>query len=199
MNKQLLPRIMAENGLTIDKEKTALILIDLQKGIVGRGTKPYDTSTVVSNAVKLVSKFRENNMPIFFVHVNFSSGLPVKVKTDSSLPRGEIPADWSEFIPEIGVTERDHIITKHQWGAFYGTELEQQLRRMGIDTIVLGGIATTYGVESTARFAYEYGFNQVFPEDAMGDFSEESHKVAVEYVLKRMGLVRSTEEVLTAL
>lgn len=190
---------MSDSSLTLDREKTALVLIDLQKGIVARDARPHSTSSVVENAVKLVSKFRENNMPVFFVHVEHSSGLPVKVRTDSSLSRGEAPADWSEFVPELGVKAEDHVITKHQWGAFYGTELEQQLRRRGIDTIVLGGIATTYGVESTARFAYEFGFNQVFPEDAMTDFSDESHHVAVEYVLKRMGLVRSTEDVLSAL
>ena len=85
------------------------------------------------------------------------------------------------------------------WGAFYGTDLEQQLRRRKIDTIILGGIATTYGVESTARFAYEYGFNQVFAEDAMTDLAEESHKVSVEFVLKRMGKVRKTQDILSSL
>ena len=190
---------MAENLLNLDRKKTALVLIDLQKGIVSRYTKPHEAISVVNNAVKLVNRFREHGMPIFFVHVDFKGGLPLNVKTDTSLHRGEAPADWAQFAPELGVKDDDLVITKYQWGAFYGTELEQQLRRRGIDTIVLGGIATTYGVESTARFAYEYGFNQVFPEDAMTDLSEESHHVSVEYVLKRMGLVRTTEEILAAL
>lgn len=190
---------MPENAFSLDKSKTALILIDLQKGIVGRETKPHTSAKVVENAVRLVKKFRENGMPIFFVHVDFTSGLPLKVKTDASLSRGQIPDDWSDFVPELGVTDKDHIVTKHQWGAFYGTQLEQQLRRMGIDTIILGGIATTYGVESTARFAYEFGFNQVFPEDAMSDMSGESHRISIEYVLKRIGLVRSTDEILSSL
>lgn len=190
---------MGDNSLSLDKSKTALVLIDLQKGIVGRETKPHSSSSVVENATRLVKKFRENGMPIFFVHVDHSGSFPLKLISDSSLSRGELPEGWAEFVPELGVTKDDFVITKHQWGAFYGTKLEQQLRRAGIDTIVLGGIATTYGVESTARFAYEYGFNQVFPEDAMTDMSEESHHVAVEYVLKRMGRVRSTSEVLRAL
>ena len=189
---------MGENSISIDKSKTALVLIELQKGIVARETKPHAASAVVENAAKLVRKFRENGMPIFFVHVDHKGSYPLKLATDSSLSRGELPEGWAEFVPELGVKEGDFVITKHQWGAFYGTELEQQLRRAGIDTIVLGGIATTYGVESTARFAYEYGFNQVFPEDAMTDMSEESHNVAVEYVLKRIGRVRSTQDVLEA-
>jgi nicotinamidase-related amidase len=190
---------MAENTLSIDRNSTALILIDLQKGIVGRDTSPYKASDVVANAVRLVKKFRENNMPIFFVHVDFKNAMPLMVESDSSIGRGNPPADWTEFVDDLGVTENDMIVTKRQWGAFYGTDLEQQLRRRKINTIVLGGIATTYGVESTARFAYEYGFNQIFPEDAMTDLSEESHKVSVEYVLKRMGKVRKTEEVLSSI
>lgn len=190
---------MAENALDLDRKKTALVLIDLQKGIVGRDTKPYPASSVVGNAARLVQKFRSNGMPIFFVHVGSGNSLPVSVKTDSTFHRGEPPVDWAQFVPELGVREDDLVISKHQWGAFYGTELEQQLRRRGIDTIVLGGIATTYGVESTARFAYEYGFNQVFPEDAMTDMSEEAHRAAVEFVLKRVGRVRTTDEVLQAL
>ncbi len=190
---------MGDNSFSLDKSRTALVLIDLQKGIVGRDTKPYPSSAVVENAARLVKKFRENKMPIFFVHVDHRGSFPLKLTTDSSLSRGELPEGWAEFVPELGVREDDFVITKHQWGAFYGTELEQQLRRAGIDTIVLCGIATTYGVESTARFAYEYGFNQVFPEDAMTDMSEESHHAAVEYVLKRIGRVRNTDAVLEAL
>lgn len=190
---------MPENSLNINPEKTALVLIDLQKGIVGRDTKPYSASSVVNNAKSLVEKFREKGMFICFVHVDFAGGLPVKVESDSSMVRGNLPQGWAEFVPELGVKDDDFVVTKRQWGAFHGTELEPQLRRRKIDTIVLGGIATTYGVESTARFAYEYGFNQIFAEDAMTDMSEEAHRVSVEYVLKRMGRVRSTSEILSSL
>ena len=87
------------------------------------------------------------------------------------------------------------MITKRQWGAFYGTDLELQLRRRGIETIVLCGIATDYGVESAAPLAYEYGFQQIFVEDAMASMTEEQHNAAVNFVLKRIGRVRSTDAV----
>lgn len=190
---------VSESKILLNPETTALVLIDLQKGIVARETRPYAPSAVVKNAASLASRFREKGMPVFFVHVDFKGGLPVQVETDSSMQRGQAPPDWAEFAPELGVTGSDLVITKRQWGAFSGTDLEQQLRRRKIDTIVLGGIATTYGVESTARFAYEFGFNQVFAEDAMTDMSEEAHRVSVEYVLKRMGRVRSTAEILASL
>ena len=187
------------NKISIDREKTALVLIDLQKGIVERETKPYPSSAVVANAVKLINRFRENKMPIFFVHVDFRNAVPLMTESDSAFNRGNPPADWADFVPELAVTTSDLVVTKRQWGAFYGTDLEQQLRRRNIHTIVLGGIATTYGVESTARFAYEFGFNQVFAEDAMSDMSEEAHRISVEYVLKRMGRVRTTEEILSSI
>ena len=190
---------MAGNTLSINKNSTALVLIDLQKGILGRDTRPYKAVDVLSNAVKLVRKFRENKMPVFFVHVDFRNAVPLKVESDSTMAGGNPPADWAEFADELGVTSDDLVVTKRQWGAFYGTDLEQQLRRRKIDTIVLGGIATTYGVESTARFAFEFGFNQIFAEDAMTDLAEESHRVSVEFVLKRMGRVRKTEEILSSL
>ena len=85
-------------------------------------------------------------------------------RRDTPRPR---PADWAEIVPELGPEPGDLVITKRQWGAFYGTELDLQLRRRGIDTILLTGIATNIGVESTARDAYERGYRQVFVEDAM--------------------------------
>ena len=185
--------------ISIDREKTALVLIDLQKWIVERETKPYPSGTVVANAVKLVNKFRENKMPIFFVHVDFKNAVPLMVESDSAFSRGNPPEDWADFVPELGVTPSDLVVTKRQWGAFYGTDLEQQLRRRNIHTIVLGGISTIYGVESTARFAYEFGFSQIFAEDAMADMSEDAHRISVEHVFKRMGRVRTTEEILSSI
>ncbi len=190
---------MTDSNLSIDPKSSALVVIDLQKGVTGRDASPHSTSSVVKNSARLAARFREKHMPVFLVRVDFKGALPLSVVTDTTFLQGDRPADWSEFVPELGVSGSDIVITKRQWGAFYGTDLEQQLRRRKIETIVLCGIATTYGVESTARFAYEYGFNQIFVEDAMTDLSQEAHRVSVDLVLKRMGRVRSTEGVLAAL
>jgi nicotinamidase-related amidase len=99
----------------------------------------------------------------------------------------------------MGPEQTDIIITKKQWGAFYGTELDLQLRRRGIDTIVLCGIATNIGVESTARFAFEYGYQQIFAEDAMSSRSTEEHNFTVKTTFPRMGRVRKTEDILASL
>jgi nicotinamidase-related amidase len=189
--------------LEIDKKSTALVVIDLQKGIAhaGRPLEPYSSEVVVRNAAKLADAFRANGMPVFLVHVVASPADRLDVISDDpgwrmSAPR---PADASDFVPEIGPREGDLTITKKQWGAFYGTELELQLRRRGMKTIVLCGISTNYGVESTARFAYEFGFQQVFAEDAMASGSTEMHQTAVNITFKRIGRVRKTDEILQAL
>ena len=188
------------DSLNLDKKKTALVVIDLQKGIAstGREMAPYSSAAVIANAVKLANAFRKNNMPVFLVHVMMSSeGERLNpISDDQMMSRTGPPApDWADFVPELNKSPTDIVITKKQWGAFYGTELELQLRRRKIDTVVMCGIASNYGVESTARFAYEYGFQQIFAEDAMTSMTKEMHEASVNYALKRMGRVRKTEEI----
>jgi nicotinamidase-related amidase len=189
---------MAE--LAIDRNKTALVVIDLQKGTATSPTKPHPAHDVIKNAQKLVNAFRRSRMPVFLVHVDITKETGLHAISDEPFPRSSpLPPDWSEFVPEITPTPSDIVITKRQWGAFYGTDLELQLRRRGIDTIVLCGISTDYGVESTARFAYEYGFQQIFAEDAMTSRSDEQHNAAVNFIFKRMGRVRKTDEIMNDL
>jgi nicotinamidase-related amidase len=186
--------------ISIDKKTTALVVIDLQKGIASRNTVPHDSKTVVANAARLVKAFREQGMQVFLVRVTSSGAERLNPITDEtwSMPPN-MPSDWNEFVDEMKPEKSDIVITKRQWGAFYGTDLDLQLRRRGIRTIVLCGIATNFGVESTARFAYEYGYQQIFPEDAMSAMSEEAHKASINFVFKRMGRVRTTEELVQAL
>ncbi|MCL5008565.1 MAG: hydrolase [Candidatus Marsarchaeota archaeon] len=189
-------------GIKLDKKKTALVVIDLQKGIAnsGRNTAPNSVKTVIDNAVKLADAFRLNGMQVILVHVKSTGRDRLNVISDTqfSMP-GKMPDDWADIVPELGPKEEDIVVTKKQWGAFYGTDLELQLRRRGIDTIVLCGISTNHGVESTARFAYELGFQQIFAEDAMSAMSEDAHRTSIETAFKLMGRVRSTEEIISVL
>ncbi len=187
--------------LVLSKEKTALVVIDLQKGITAMPTEPHDAATVIKNAAQLAASFRSNGMPVFLVRVTPSADMKDGLRPAADEPfamRGAMPPDWSVIVPEMKQQESDFIVTKRQWGAFYGTELDLQLRRRGIDTIVLCGIATDIGVESTARFAYEYGYSQIFAEDAMAGRSAEGHRHAVKEIFPRIGKVRTTEEILDA-
>jgi len=185
-----------------DTKKTALVVIDLTKGIVSIPTEPHDAGTVVANAVKLARAFREHGMPVFLVRVTPSPDGKDRLQplTDGA-PAWRPPSTpgWAEIVPELGPEPSDFVITKRQWGAFHGTELDLQLRRRGIDTIVLCGVATNAGVESTARFAYEYGYQQVFVEDATAARSRAEHTHPMTTTFLRLGRIRNTAQVLAAL
>lgn len=187
--------------ISIDKSRTALVVIDLQKGIVGRQTAPYAPEFVVKNAAALADAFRKNGMPVFLVRVTPSPDRKDALRplTDAAMPAQTPPPDWADIVPEMGPKQGDFVITKRQWGAFYGTELDLEFRRRGITTMVLCGISTNIGVESTARFAYEYGFHQIFAEDAMSSMSAEEHLFTITKTFPRIGLVRTTEEILASL
>ena len=190
-----------ENELKINIDKSAMVVIDLQKGITSMPAVPHSTQDVIANSSSILIAARKNKMNVFLVHVtpspDFKDALhPI---SETSFQMSGFNPEWSEYVPELNIQPSDILITKHQWGAFYGTGLDLQLRRRGIDTIILCGIATNMGVESTARFAYEFGYNQIFIEDAMSARSKEEHEYPIRYIFPRFGLIRKTNEVLKAL
>jgi nicotinamidase-related amidase len=190
-------------SLTLDPKTTALVLIDLQKGILSRPLEPHSGQQVIENAAAIGARCNDIGAVVVLVNVAFSSGFAdvLKQPVDSPMPRppGGMPPEFSEFVPEIGGLRGDVMITKRQWGAFHGTELDLQLRRRGVTTIVLGGVATNFGVESTAREAWQHNYALVIAEDACTCMSAEMHRFAVEKIFPRLGLVRSTAEILAAM
>jgi nicotinamidase-related amidase len=185
----------------IDPASTALVLIDLQHGIVAMNTAPRASSEVVSNASRLAARFRTAGATVVLVNVaNLPDGRDALSPTIDNPPAsGKRPDNWAQFVPELAQQPSDLVITKRQWGAFYGTELDLQLRRRGVRTIVLAGISTNVGVESTARDAFERAYDQLFVEDAMASPSAEAHAATLKFTFPRIGRIRSTEQVLAAL
>jgi len=185
----------------LQSRSTALVLIDLQAGITALPVQPNSAADVLANARALADRFRALDALVVLVKVAYPAapGGMRPITEAVQAPLASEPAGWSELCPELAVQPSDIVITKRQWGAFYGTELDLQLRRRGIDTIVLGGIATHIGVESTARAAYEHGYQQIFVEDAMSDLHADTHESTFRYVFPRIGRIRSTAQVVAAL
>jgi nicotinamidase-related amidase len=184
----------------LDLARTALVLIDLQNSNVRRELAPYTAEQVVGNCVLLAGEMRDRGAMVVFVRVLVEEILSLPADAPMRKPgMPPPPPDAAQLAPQAQVQATDHVVTKRQWGAFYGTELDQLLRRRGIKTIVLGGIATNYGVESTARAAFDLGYELVFAEDAMSTISAEAHRAACEGVFRNMGRVRSTRTLIDAL
>ena len=190
-------------SLAIDPRNTALVLIDLQRGIVALPCAPRSGLEVVRNGARLAARFRALGATVVLVRVAFQPDLKDVLRPPADAPSrfdpGALPPDWSDLAPGIGPESGDLVIVKRQWGAFHGTDLDLQLRRRGVRTLVLGGLSTNIGVESTARSAFEHGYAQIFAEDAMAGGSAEAHAFAVRQIFPRLGFVRSTDEVLSAL
>lgn len=180
--------------LTTLDAKTALVLIDLQQGIVAMPTA-HPAADVVRNARLLADAFRARALPV--VLVNVSRGAPGRV--EQSFRTDQLPANWSELVPELGRREGDILVTKTNWGALINTDLATRLKALGVTQLVIGGISTSIGVESTARQAYEMGFNVTLATDAMTDRSPESHHNSVTRIFPRLGECGTTAEVLALL
>ncbi len=185
---------------TLD-EKTAVVVIDMQKGILTLPTL-HPSEDILDNVVRLVDAFREKGRPVVLVHVGLAPDRAdaIKSRNQSPVPQGNQPAGFFEFADALNADpSRDILVHKRQWGAFYGTDLDLQLRRRGVTNIVLCGIATSIGVESTARDAWERGYNLTFVSDAMTDLSADAHDRALQIIFPRLGEIGSVDEVLAKL
>lgn len=189
--------------LKLDAQTTALVLIDLQNGILPYAGGPHSAESVVAHGAQLAARFRSLGAPVILVRVGwsttFADALKQPVDRPTPSPAGGLPANWWEFPESLAVSDGDILVTKRQWGAFYGTELDLQLRRRGIKTLVLGGIATNIGVESTARAGWEHGYELVIAEDLCSAQNTEMHRFAFDNIFPRLARVRSTGEILAAL
>jgi nicotinamidase-related amidase len=174
--------------------KTALLVVDLQKGIVGLPTA-HPIADVVANAVKLTDAFRRQGLPVVLINVD---GL-APGRAEQSRRVTEFPAGWTDLIPELNRQPGDHLVTKRTWGAFTNTGLEQHLRQSGVTQVVISGVATSAGVESTARFANELGFNVALAVDAMTDMNADAHHNSITRIFPRLGETGSTQEIIDRL
>jgi nicotinamidase-related amidase len=183
-------------SMTTLDSRTALVLIDLQQGIYGLIDRQA-LAEPLARAADLAAAFRVRQLPVVLVRVSFApdwADAP-RNRTSATRPTGRPPANWTEPLPELDQRPTDLVVTKRQAGAFYGTDLDLQLRRRGITGIVLGGVATSLGVESTGRAAYDHGYNVTFAADAMADPNPGAHDHSVQVTFPHFGEVDTTEAI----
>jgi nicotinamidase-related amidase len=177
--------------ITVIDPKTALIVIDLQKGLVSLPTA-HPIGDVVKNAAALAEAFRRHRLPV--VLVNVDGGAPGR--TEQQRRPADFPPGWTDLLPELNRQPQDHLVTKRTWGAFTNTGLEAHLKSHGVTQLVITGVSTSAGVESTARHAHELGFNVVLAVDAMTDMDADVHHNSVSRIFPRLGETGTTAEII---
>jgi nicotinamidase-related amidase len=180
--------------LTTLDPKTALIVVDLQRGLIN-SPFVHPIAGIIERNRALLAAFRHRELPV--VLVNVTGGAPGR--TEQPRRHSTLPEGFSDLIPELDRQASDIVVTKQTWGAFASTDLEAQLKAKGVTQVVITGIATGTGVESTARQAYEQGFHVTLALDAMTDMRPEAHAYSLTHVFPRLGEAGSTQEILDLL
>jgi len=184
------------SNLTIDYRSTALILVDIQKGLVGMPFAPLSADHLIASAEVLAAHFRGKNAPVVLVHMAFPSGKPTG-KTDFAFPLPPtMPPGWDEIVDTLAPQAGDIGVRKQGWGAFIGTDLDARLKSKGIDTVIIAGITTNFGVESTAREAAGLGYAVIFASDVMTTLSAAHQDFALQNVFPMLGRVRTSAQIM---
>ncbi|WP_037607110.1 isochorismatase family cysteine hydrolase [Streptacidiphilus rugosus] len=176
--------------LTVLDPTAALVVIDLQKGIVPAAGE--EAAAVVKESARLAAEFRRHGLPV--VLVNVDGVAPGRTEKGWS-GRAQLPADWTELVAELDVRPTDHLITKRRRSAFHDTGLDTLLRDLGVTQVVLTGISTSSGVESTARSACDLGYHVVLVTDAMADPDPVCHRHSIERIFPKLGETATAAEV----
>jgi nicotinamidase-related amidase len=189
---------MTDDTPGIDARRAVLLVMDYQAGIVSRLDDPAELLTRIRDAIATA---RGRGVQIGYVRVAFAdadyAAVPATNKTFSAIVGGgQMHHDAPEtalhdaVAPEPG----DLIVRKTRVGAFSTTDLHQQLRERGIDTLILAGISTSGVVLSTVRDAADRDYRLYVLEDATADTDAEVHDVLIRKVFPRQADVISTAE-----
>ncbi|MGY4976479.1 isochorismatase family cysteine hydrolase [Streptomyces sp. 900105755] len=180
-------------ALTTIDPTPALVVIDLQSGIVSARTDSSVTAAV-KQATDLATEFRRHGLPVVLVNVTGRAPGRTEAGRRSGRSAALLPG-WADLIDELDVQPTDHLITKRRRSAFHDTGLDTLLRDLGVTQVVLAGISTSSGVESTARSASDYGYHVVLATDAVTDPDADAHRHSVERVFPKLGETATAAEI----
>jgi nicotinamidase-related amidase len=192
---------MGNEKLTLDRKSTALVVVDLQNFTIRLDTVPTPAARVLANSVRLAQACRAAGVLVVLVRVGHDAARVPSLTpvVDAGFSGFQFAPDAKEIPPELGPEGDDIVIDKYNWGAFYGTNLDVHLRRRGIETLIVTGLVTNIGVDTTMRHAQERGYDQVVVSDAVAAMTQEEHDYTLSIIAPRLARVRTTGEVLAAL
>ncbi len=192
---------MSEAKLVLDPVTTALVIVDLQNFTIGMNTVPTPAPQVLANNVRLADACRAAGIAVVLVRVGHEDHKVPQLQpvADALFSGFQFPPGAKEIPAELGPKDGDIIVDKYNWGAFYGTNLDSHLRRRGIRTLIVTGLVTNIGVDTTMRHAHERGYDQVLVSDGCAAMTVEEHDYTLRFVAPRLSRVRTTDEVLAVL
>lgn len=184
-----------------DAKTTALVSIDMQTSVAHHAAEPHSATEVVTRIASMIEPARAAGALPVFVRTTFLPDESDNLGPNLDVKRPRYPhriENWDQLVPEMDRRINEPVVNKKSFNAFYGSDLDLQLRRRGIKTIVLAGISTNFGVEGTGRNAYDHGYDVIFVRDAMAAGTAEAHEASLKYVFPYIGRVRSTDEIIAA-
>lgn len=191
-----------KENMIFDLSKTAFVAIDMQKEIVNNGTlSPHTAASILTNNDLLVRTLKRTAALKVLVNVDISTFPYLSQQTDMGGMTASVPPEFTDLLLKDSLKDADNMltITKYNPSAFFGTSLDLQLRRRGIETIILSGVATTNGVYATALDAFQHGYHIVLAEDACSDRDKESHQLFIKKIFPKTARVRSTKQIIEAI
>lgn len=192
---------MSLPSLDLVPSQTALVLVDIQNFTVALDTQPHTGRQVLERAAQVAAACRSKGVLVVLIRVESGPGnvLSLKPRLDGKAAVWNLPPGAHDFPAELAVSPEDVVVTKYNWGGFYGTDLDIQLRRRGVTTLLTGGLVTDIGLDTTMRQAHERGYDQVVMTDVCGGFAQRDHDYSLEVVFPRIARMRTSAEVLREL
>lgn len=191
-------------GLSVDPKSTAVLAMDIQKGIAANNAMAVERG-IVEHARSVLEAARRAGIPVIHVVIQFRAGYP-EVSSRNRMFSGLrqsgrflIGNDESGVHEALGPLPSDIVISRPRVNAFHGSDLETVLRAKGVDTLVLMGISTNWVVEATARHATDLDYRVVVLEDCCAAASVQDHSYSIENVLKRIGEVATSKDFVDSL
>jgi len=174
-------------------DRPALIVVDLQRGTT-RNPTVHPIADIIANASALARSFREGGLPVALATYDLGAAAPGR--SDMGGRPATLPPDFAELVPELTAAADDMVVTRRTWSCFAGTPLHALLQERAVTQVVISGIATSFGVESTARHAYDLGYNVVLAIDAMTDMRAEAHDNSVSRIFPILGETGATSDII---
>ncbi len=196
--------VMIEPAFTVNKGRTAVLVMDYQNDIVSMLQENVRTQLLERTAA-VIREARKTNIPVIYVVVRFREGYP-EISSRNKIFRDLKGTGWlregtpgAEIDPKVAPLPGEVVVTKRRVGAFSTTDLETVLRSKSITTIVLCGIATSGVVLSTVRWAADMDYSIVVVSDACADRDRDVHQLLMDRIFPRQATVVTSAELLKAM